>query len=271
MSGLYSPARAIFLAKQDVGFHEGPDNRNPYSLWQYGFAYNPWCDSAVCYWSYQAGFRFPTYSGSGEKGDFNVGTHHRNAERMGIWRSTSTNAKPGWLIVLSFDQPDQHIEMVIADGGSKIITIGGNTGDMVAYRTRYRTNVVGFIALDEALQNAPDYTPLTTKEIKTMGMKAAASIPGAKAQTKAPWKGRKPFVGAILQPNGTTDMCGFNGATLPGGAPAFGMSIVHLGKLIKPITEISPETNSKGDFSGLMIGLAEDGGTFAVKPSVKYL
>jgi hypothetical protein len=166
---------------------------------------------------------------------------------------------------------DQHIEMVIADsGGNAIATIGGNTGDMVAYRTRYKGNVVGYIALDEAGQNAPGSVPVVPKEILTMGMSAASLIPGSKYQTKGPWKGRKPFVGAVKQASGKTDLVGFNGAVLANGQSAFGLSIVHLGKLNKPITVMQPEQDAAGNYKLRVIGLAEDGGTFSVKVSVKY-
>lgn len=113
-------------------------------------------------------------------------------------------------------------------------------------------------------QPAPNPGPGTPQEALAMGMKAAKIVPGTHVQTKDPWKGRYPFVGAIQQADGTTDMCGFNGAALAGGAPAFGMSIVHLGHLNAAIEDIDW-------INGSMVGLAGDGGAFAVKPSVKYL
>lgn len=157
-TGLFNPAREIQEARYwaDIGYHEGRNNANVFSQWQYGGAQNPWCDSFVSYCAWIGGFRFPPYSACGDKGEFNVGTSHQHAIREGIWREPSTVARPGWLVVFSFTIPDEHIEMVLSDdGGRELETIGGNTGNEVAYRTRQRTNVVGFIALDEAGQNAP--------------------------------------------------------------------------------------------------------------------
>jgi hypothetical protein len=81
-------------------------------------------------------------------------------------------------------------------------------------------------------------------------------------------------VGVVLQPNGTTDFVGFNGATLANQDPnsaKYGVSVVHLGKLNKPILELQPNTDKAGNYNGYVVGLASDGGTFMVKVSLKYL
>lgn len=270
----WSPAQAVAIARQWVGFHEGPANKNPFSLWQYGNSYNPWCDSFVCYCAFQAGYRFPSYSGSGIKGDYNVGSHHYHAVRQGIWRTAAYRAAPGDLVVLNFNQQDQHIEMVIGDAGGNVATIGGNTGDSVLYRTRYRGNVGGFIALTQDHQQAPD-RPVQPKEIRAMGMTAGCPIPGSHAQAKAPWKGRYPEIQAVLQANGTTDLVGGNGCEIVGALSYLGMSILHLGKLNKPIRVIQPVwvTSATGavKYSGKMVGIAEDHGTFTVATKLHYL
>lgn len=159
--GMYVPDRAVQEAQYwaNIGYHEGAANRNVFAQWQYGNAYNPWCDSFVCYCSYMGGYRFGANGGAhyacGERGDFNVGAHHQHAVTDGTWRAGSIVARPGWLVVLSFGIPDQHIELVLSDqGGDQLATIGGNTSDRCAYRTRSRSNVVGFVALDQAGQNA---------------------------------------------------------------------------------------------------------------------
>jgi hypothetical protein len=169
----------------DTQYHEGWNNYNIFSYWQYGSYYNPWCDSFVCYCAHGSGFRFPDYSACGEKGDFNVTSHRLHAMRQGIWRTRSYRAKPGDLVVLSWGVPDQHIEMVLSDaGGSTIACIGGNTADRVAYRLRYRANVVGFIALSEAGQGAPVPVPPKTpapaeeEEMPTMIPARAESVNG---------------------------------------------------------------------------------------------
>lgn len=272
MSGLYVASQAVFLAREDVGYHEGRNNANKFSEWQYGNWNEPWCDSAVSYWSYNAGFRFWPECAFGAKGSSWVTETRRVAQAHGVWRDRNTTARPGWLVIFDFTEPDQHIEMVLADaGGSTIATIGGNTGDMVAYRSRYRSAIVGFVAMDEAGQNADGAVQLSPKEIKQMGMTAGAAIPGARAQTKAPWVGRKPFVGAVIQPDGTTHMVGFNGANLVGGKSEFGESHINIGRLNQPIMTVSPDEGVHGDFSNKMVGLAGDGGTFEVTVSIKYL
>lgn len=149
----FDPQAMIRYAKSWVGFHEGAQNRNPFTLWQTGFtSTQPWCDSFCCNCAYQGGgYRFPSYSLFGQKGDWNVGAHHQHAIRQGIWRDRSYLAQPGDLVVLNFSEPDQHIEIVLSDMGHnrfpRVITVGGNTGDMVAYRSRYEANIGGFIAL----------------------------------------------------------------------------------------------------------------------------
>lgn len=161
MTGLYVAEKAVAEARYwaDSHFREGPNNENPFSFWQYGNYYAPYCDSFVCYASYKGGFRF--FGGDyGEKGYAWVPAHHRAALERGIARGKDTPVRPGWLAIFGWDQPDQHIEMVISrDDPSKplssfIATVGGNTGNAVLYRIRYRRDVEVFIAMDEAGQNA---------------------------------------------------------------------------------------------------------------------
>lgn len=176
----FSPAVMVSTAKHfaDIGYHEGPNNANLFSQWQYGNADNPWCDSFVCYCAWTAGFRFPSYSACGEKGDYNVGSHHQHAIAEGVWRDRSYVASPGDLVVLSFDLPDQHIEMVLDDQGApSLATIGGNTGDAVRYRNRNRANVVGFIALTQAGQNRPPSVPVVVVGQKSQGDTMPTLIP----------------------------------------------------------------------------------------------
>lgn len=268
----FSPAQAVANARADVGYHEGRSNYNKFSLWQYGNPYNPWCDSAVCKWSYDAGYRFPSYSACGDRGDYNVTSHRIHSQRDGTWRDRNHRASPGDLVPLAFTEPDQHIEMVIADnGGPTIATIGGNTSDAVLFRTRYRQNVVGFICTSLSSQVGTTTPPVTTKELLAMGMTPGKVVPGSRRQTKDPWKGRFPFVAAINNSDGTTDLCGFNGAVISGAKAAFGLSIYHLGHLKKPIRSVDALVDKRGNWAGLFTGLAEDGGDFTVRVHVEYL
>lgn len=111
----------------------------------------------------------------------------------------------------------------------------------------------------------PNPGPSTPEEAHAMGM-TARIVPGAHVQTKAPWKDRFPFVGFVPQADGAWDAVGFNGAriTNPGAAKFLGMSVLHLGHLNSGITDADV-------VSGRVVGLAGDGGTFAITTSVEYL
>lgn len=274
MSGLYVPSLSVAIAKADVGYHEGYNNRNKYSYWQYGDYYQPWCASACSKWAYDAGFRFAP-STFGEKGENNVTMFQRWAERRGVWRSRTTVAHPGWFVNLNFEKINQHIEMVIADaGGPTVATIGGNTGNAVLYRTRYRRDINGFIAIDQAGQTKPGAVSLTPKEIKIMGMRTACIVPGSKKQTAdGPWKAHYPMVGAYLTADGKWELRGMNGAKLgTQNASGYGISFCKLGKLNAPIVSVEPVLKKDGTWTGEIVGLAEDGGTFSAgQVTVHYL
>lgn len=156
----YSQTQAVAAAKRDVGFYEGPNNRNPYSWWQYFDWTAPYCASAVSMWSYEAGYRFRNYD-YGEKGDANCTRFRQHAMRDGIWSwGHSIRAQPGDLVIETFGIPDQHIEMVVQDdGGSSVLTIGGNTGNGVFYRVRKKNCVVGYIRLRDGGQSGPGNVP----------------------------------------------------------------------------------------------------------------
>lgn len=163
----FSPNGMLAEARSHVGFHEGRNNANPFTLWQtQSYSTEPWCDSFCCYCAYVGGgYRFPWYSLWGTRGDWNVGAHHQHAVREGIWRYPGGYvASAGDLVVLDFGQRDQHIEIVVTDMGPgrypRVVTIGGNTGDQVAWRSRYSANIDGFIALTQSAQHdGPDPHP----------------------------------------------------------------------------------------------------------------
>lgn len=140
-----------------VGFHEGRNNSNPFSLWHgYGTSYLPWCDSFAQYCAVEkGGFRWDSpYAQFGYKGSGYVPTTARDAQHMGIWRSKNTRARPGWQVHFDWngDGEQDHDETVIADDGTNLVTIGGNTSNAVLYRKRDRRYVAGFVALDESGQ-----------------------------------------------------------------------------------------------------------------------
>lgn len=278
----YSVGTQVALLKANVGFHEGAHNANPYSLDQYGVArpFGGWCCSFASYCAYKAGFVFWSDCTFGAKGENNAGRMREAAQRHGIWRSSGATARPGWLAPMDFTEPDQHIETVISDtGGPFVATIGGNTNDQVAYRLRPRHVIEGFVALDEAGQNAPGPTP-TPKEVKTMGTVAMCVVPGAHAQTAPPnWVSHIPSIAVVHQADNSWDICGMNGAELKEqNRSGFGLSVQHFDHLNAPIVSIEPvnkeielEGNKVLKWTGDIVALAADGGTFHVHPTVHYV
>lgn len=283
----YNSTLHVTLMRDDVGFHEGPSNDNPYSEWQYNVRRpaGGWCCSYASYAAYRAGFRFGFMGCTfGDKGDNNAGVFREHAKNLGLFRERTARARPGWLVPMFAYDRGAHLETVLADdGGTFIATIGGNTGDMVQYRTRPRGIIEGFIALDEAGQNA-QVPPATPKEIRHMGMVASCMVPGAKMQTKGEWTAHMPMVGAWLQPDGTTELCGVNGVELKEQKRAgFGVSVYPLGRLQKPVVSIDPvmmEQLIDGPdgpvkvlkWTGDIVALAGDGGTFHTHvKTIKYL
>lgn len=152
----YAAAQQLAGARRDIGYHEGPNNENRYSLWQYGSAFNSWCASASSYWAVQdGGFRFADFFTYGYKGESYCPTFVANLERMGLKRDASYRAQPGDLVFFSWDRNGvaDHCETVVQDDGELILTIGGNTSDGVYARTRDRKYVMAFGALSAAGQS----------------------------------------------------------------------------------------------------------------------
>jgi hypothetical protein len=97
-------------------------------------------------------------------------------------------------------------------------------------------------------------------------MTGSEIVPGSHVQSKGAWRNRYPFVGFVLQPNGTTDAVGFNGARIrnPHTVTAFGVTVLHLGTLKSPVeTAVQVGKN--------IVGLAGDGGTFSIEVVAEYL
>jgi hypothetical protein len=195
----------------EIGFHEGRNNYNPFSFWQYGDYYQPWCASYVSYCAYKAGFRWKgDFGPNGERGDNNVGRMRLHAIRDGWWQPSWWRATPGAPVLLTFGVPDQHVEIVLSDEGDRILTVGGNTGDRCAFRIRYRHNVIGFVDLRKANQHAS--TPPVVKPRKDNDMNTLVIPSRAKAVD-----GRKPYF--VLRPD-TGEVWAYNGAKLTwDGAP----------------------------------------------------
>lgn len=163
----YVKEQTVAWAKTQVGFHEGYNNRNPYSLWQYGNSYNPWCASFQCMAQYMGGYRFVNCS-YGQKGEAYTPTEKLRAQQQGTFRDKWWRAEPGDAVLFDWGNNGliDHVEVVIYDDGNHIVTIGGNTSDSVAYRTRDRAYVAGFWALSQDPQAKPVVTPADLTAIK---------------------------------------------------------------------------------------------------------
>lgn len=207
----YVADASVNQAKHDVGFHEGGNNSNPYSEWQYGNRHNPWCNSFVAFCACVGGFRFWPWSTYGQKGDAYVPYQKNHAIQAGAWRDKWWRAAPGDFVCFDWEHNGvlDHIEMVIADDGNKIVTIGGNTSNGVYYRTRDRSYVGGFVALSEAGQSGPPPPPPPPPEVVDVITGPCPGIPDDKDGNKAYWefcpKGKRPDIpngGVLLHNNG---------------------------------------------------------------------
>lgn len=154
----YDPQASVALAKTRVGYHEGVNNYNPFSSWQGLNPYNPWCASFTCWAAVEGGgYRFPTNNTFGYKGEAYVPTMKQRAQEEGLWRPRSWRARPGDFVLFDWGNDGllDHVEEVIYDDGIMILDVGGNTGNMCAFRTRDRGSVAGFYALSDSPQAKP--------------------------------------------------------------------------------------------------------------------
>lgn len=99
-----------------------------------------------------------------------------------------------------------------------------------------------------------------------MGQVAACQVPGARAQTAGPTKGRTPAVDAFQDSDGSWALRGANGTVLKEATVnAAGVSAVKLGKLNSPITSIEASRDDQGNWKDkAIVAIAGDFGTFAV-------
>jgi len=168
----YIKDKAVQLLKSALGFHEYGNNGNPYSKWQYGVEYpgGGWCCSFASWVSYMAGFRFGSGAQHGDKGFASTNVAEPWARQQGLWRDRNWRAQPGDWVIFNWDGGGtDHVEVVVYDDGEWLTTIGGNTGNAVAWRKRDRHFVSGFLALSASSQAKPVLTPEAIEAIKELG------------------------------------------------------------------------------------------------------
>lgn len=206
----FVPAQAVTNARNDVGYHEGPNNANKFSFWQYGDYTAPWCASAISKWAYDAGYRWPRESAYREKGDASV--YWLSAHAGGLRRDRSYMARPGDVLCLEFSPGERHVELILADGGPgyeqrtgrpRWATVGGNTGNAVQYRTRYERDLYSVVALTHSPQVDPGAEPIDPALLLLKGAPmttVAAPISGPQGRTATARP--VPFAGQVLLENG---------------------------------------------------------------------
>lgn len=187
-------------------------------------------------------------------------------------RATARATRGAWAIRTNNNPTfpgDGHMVCSLGDGrtieahshadGIYIGSFDGNRGFQVY---GYPPGIAGF---DQPPGTNPG--PTTPQEARDMGMTAAKVVPGSHVQNKPPWFERYPFVGALHQPNGTTDIVGFNGAkiTNPKTVTQFGMTVLHLGTLRSPIEDIDAVD------ANTVVALAGDGGSFVIHVTAEYI
>lgn len=253
----YDAGKSIEIAKSFLGYHEGANNNNQFSAWQGLNPNNPWCASFACYCACNAGFAFPANSTFGVKGEAYTPTMKLRAQQAGYWRDKTWRAQPGDFVEYDWgnDGLIDHVEIVIADDGVHLVTIGGNVSDAVSYRTRDRTYVAGFVALSQAGQSAPVEPPFKVKPVFDPALdNIRDALPHP--QGKGTWIA---LDSAIIVWRPTSGPPIFGGMTSPADRAAWGN---------RHVARLGPYTRQNGD-AGYRI-FATDGGTVGYVPEQEH-
>lgn len=161
MTLLVDVVKQVAALKSHIGFHEGPRNANPWTVWQTGgkWAGASWCDS-YAQWAavFNGGFRWPAKCQFGEKGDAYCPYTMMHAKELGLWRGPQETPEAGWQVLFDYEHDGvaDHIGTVVEPRGAKFVTIEGNYQDSVKYVLRDRKYVLGFVALPKATAPAGD-------------------------------------------------------------------------------------------------------------------
>lgn len=148
----------IVEAKKHIGFHEGPNNSNPFGK-HYGLDHEPWCAFFVSFCCQAVGKPLPSMQAGMPDGYAGVYWGMKWAQANGYWRP-SWKAQPGDAIVYGWNGPssspeEMHTGFILSTGtvGSTGHTIEGNRGDQVEYQTFTVGSdvVLGTIAISKIL------------------------------------------------------------------------------------------------------------------------
>lgn len=168
----YSAAKSIAYAQSQIGVTEVPNGSNcqGYSEWQYGVRCPPggWCMSFASRVTVEGGFIFDGAT-HGERGFSFTESAEQWARARGLWRDKNWKASPGDWVIFDWDGGlTDHGEVVEADDGTMLVTIGGNTSNAVKHRLRDRLRVTGFVAFSASEQAAPAIDPKEVARLVAM-------------------------------------------------------------------------------------------------------
>jgi hypothetical protein len=145
-------------AEKELGFHEGPDNDNPFGTF-YRIPNQPWCALFVSWCCRTSGHPLPSMQPGMPDGYAGVWYGMQWAKANSFWRP-SWEAQPGDAIVYGWDGADSpptnmHTGLIVSSGkkGSTGHTIEGNRSDQVERQTFVvgADVVLGTIALTKIL------------------------------------------------------------------------------------------------------------------------
>jgi len=118
------------IARQQIGFYEGPNNENPYGLW-YGVPNQPYCAIGVSWCFGQVGLSHLIAAQSPKGFCYNpVALHWFQLQEMIV---STRDMQPGDLVMFDWNRDGvaDHVEIIeaVSSAGLGFTTIGFNTGN----------------------------------------------------------------------------------------------------------------------------------------------
>lgn len=153
-------------AEGQVGFVEGPNNDNPFGVWQFGEGHLAYCDSFAQEAAVeQGGFQWPTSCQFGVKGDAYCPYTELHARQLGIWHDKGDGYQPQRGDQRLYDWSGwggaDHIETFWGMENGLPWNIGANTGSPngVHYTQRDETYLRGTVAWSDLGTTPPPTGP----------------------------------------------------------------------------------------------------------------